>query len=317
MTKKQLPADVTSAPSGALMTEEQAESVAKLLIHGDLKPLSEKQRWDYCVSICNRLGIDPMTQPFQLLSLSGKLVLYATKSCTEQLSRKYHLSFHIQEAKRDGDLAICIGSVSTPVGNGRSVGATGVVSISGLKGDALANAIMKAETKAFRRATLRMCGLGMLDEVEIEAVPNDGTVLITKPGESAMHAALAKDAEAQAGGEESSAGTVEVQVDPIASKPADYEGDGGTVPTEPPEDDVDVQALYDDLVEYIDSKPADTPGTEGAGKLKVFAVAMGWEENAFNKMMKDRHQITARTFATAFTWDLMLAVANQIVDEAA
>ena len=42
----------------------------------------------------------------------------------------------------------------------------GVVSIAGLKGEALANAMMKAETKAKRRATLSICGLGWMDEVE-------------------------------------------------------------------------------------------------------------------------------------------------------
>ena len=42
----------------------------------------------------------------------------------------------------------------------------GVVSITGLKGENLANAMMKAETKAKRRATLSICGLGWMDEVE-------------------------------------------------------------------------------------------------------------------------------------------------------
>jgi hypothetical protein len=34
----------------------------------------------------------------------------------------------------------------------------------------LANALMKAETKAKRRATLSICGLGMLDETEVEDI---------------------------------------------------------------------------------------------------------------------------------------------------
>jgi hypothetical protein len=41
-----------------------------------------------------------------------------------------------------------------------------------LKGDAYANAIMKAETKAKRRATLDLLGLGILDETEAESIPN-------------------------------------------------------------------------------------------------------------------------------------------------
>jgi hypothetical protein len=42
----------------------------------------------------------------------------------------------------------------------------------GLKGDALANALMKAETKSKRRVTLSICGLGMLDETEVDTIPD-------------------------------------------------------------------------------------------------------------------------------------------------
>ena len=45
------------------------------------------------------------------------------------------------------------------------------MNIAKLTGDALANALMKAETKAKRRATLSLCGLGFLDETEIETIP--------------------------------------------------------------------------------------------------------------------------------------------------
>jgi hypothetical protein len=47
----------------------------------------------------------------------------------------------------------------------------GAVAIAGLKGEALANALMKAETKAKRRVTLSISGLGMLDETEAEDLP--------------------------------------------------------------------------------------------------------------------------------------------------
>src|SRR6516162_3098534 len=54
--------------------------------------------------------------------------------------------------------------------NGRIDTSIGAVSIGGLKGDNKCNALMKAETKAKRRLTLSICGLGMLDETEIETV---------------------------------------------------------------------------------------------------------------------------------------------------
>ena len=49
--------------------------------------------------------------------------------------------------------------------------ATGAVSLAGLSGEAKANAFMKAETKACRRATLRLIGLGWLDESETASIP--------------------------------------------------------------------------------------------------------------------------------------------------
>ena len=47
----------------------------------------------------------------------------------------------------------------------------GAVSIKGLAGDALVNAKLKAITKAKRRVTLSICGLGFLDETEIDTIP--------------------------------------------------------------------------------------------------------------------------------------------------
>ena len=75
---------------------------------------------------------------------------------------------------------------------GRTDVSTGAVSIGGLKGENLANALMKAETKAKRRATLSICGLGFLDgetelgdiseatrsplNDELDSMPADATV---------------------------------------------------------------------------------------------------------------------------------------------
>jgi hypothetical protein len=55
--------------------------------------------------------------------------------------------------------------------DGRTDIAKGAVAIANLKGEVLANAMMKAETKAKRRATLSLCGLGFLDETEVADIP--------------------------------------------------------------------------------------------------------------------------------------------------
>jgi hypothetical protein len=55
--------------------------------------------------------------------------------------------------------------------DGRYTEEVGCVCLDGLKGEALSNAIMKARTKASRRATLSHVGLGFLDETETETIP--------------------------------------------------------------------------------------------------------------------------------------------------
>jgi hypothetical protein len=70
---------------------------------------------------------------------------------------------------------------------GRCDAATGAVPLKGLTGDNLANAIMKAETKAKRRLTLSLCGLGMLDDSEVESVP--GAKRVDEPNISVMEKA--------------------------------------------------------------------------------------------------------------------------------
>ncbi len=62
--------------------------------------------------------------------------------------------------------------------DGREDEAIGAVSVRGLSGDALANAIMKAETKAKRRVTLSIVGLGWTDESEVDSIPGAQTVRV-------------------------------------------------------------------------------------------------------------------------------------------
>ncbi|ENE1758084.1 hypothetical protein ABM325_001822, partial [Campylobacter jejuni] len=67
-----------------------------------------------------------------------------------------------------GDIYMVTAYAATP--DGRTDCDTGALNIKNLGGDNLANAIMKAITKAKRRVTLSICGLGMLDESELETI---------------------------------------------------------------------------------------------------------------------------------------------------
>ena len=62
-------------------------------------------------------------------------------------------------------------TVSARTPNGRTDTEIGALSIKGLTGDSLCNAMMKALTKSKRRVTLSICGLGLLDESEVDSIP--------------------------------------------------------------------------------------------------------------------------------------------------
>ena len=148
------------------------ESIERALISGDIDSMSAAQKIEYYKSVCESLGLNPLTQPLDYIKLNGKLRLYAKKDATDQLRRKYGVS--VDEIKHDFKEAIGLYVVTAlgSLGERKDTG-TGAVSIKGLTGDALANAIMKAETKAKRRLTLSICGLGILDETELDTIRSD------------------------------------------------------------------------------------------------------------------------------------------------
>lgn len=157
---------VNGAASNVPMIPTDIEAV---LVQGDIGKMQGPQRIEYYNALCASLGLNPLTQPFEYLTLNGKVKLYAKKDCTDQLRRIYGVSVSLSNRSVMDGLCI-ISAVATQPG-GRTDESTGAVSIAGLKGESLANAIMKAETKAKRRVTLSICGLGMLDETEIDSIP--------------------------------------------------------------------------------------------------------------------------------------------------
>ncbi len=143
--------------------------IEEVLIRGDLKALTSEQRNQYYLRLCQVTGLNPLTQPFEYLTLNNKLVLYARKACTDQLRALHKVSVvDMDQEERDGIYTV---TVKVQNAEGRTDMDNGSVNIGGLKGEARANAIMKASTKAKRRATLSICGLGLLDETEIETIP--------------------------------------------------------------------------------------------------------------------------------------------------
>ena len=145
-----------------------ARAIESVLVGGDLSKLTPEQRLSYYNRMCETLGLNPLTKPFAYLTLNGKLILYALKDATEQLRKLHGVSITELGSDQVGDVFVVTAKAQDRTG--RTDAATGAVATGSLKGDALANALMKAETKAKRRVTLSICGLGMLDETEVETI---------------------------------------------------------------------------------------------------------------------------------------------------
>ena len=142
---------------------------SSIVLRGDLSGLNEQQKQAYYLFRCKQSGLDPAAKPFDLLTLNGKQVLYANASATQQLCAIHKLSTQITFRERMDDIYIV--SCRVTGADGRVSENQGAVSVGSARGDALANAILKATTKAIRRAVLAHCGLGMLDETEVESIP--------------------------------------------------------------------------------------------------------------------------------------------------
>ena len=152
-------------------TEPTAAALERVLIKGDIGKLSDEQRVYYYRAVCESVGLNPLTQPFNYLVLKGKTVLYANKACTDQLRTNHKISIYQLDTKtEDGIYQVTAYARNA---EGREDADLGAVSISNLKGEDLANAKMKATTKAKRRVTLSICGLGMLDETEVESISTE------------------------------------------------------------------------------------------------------------------------------------------------
>lgn len=156
----------------AVATQQQYPlpvAVEDVIARGDLSKLTPEQRVMHIHNVCDLTGINPSTQPFQYITLGGKLVLYATRAATDQLRKINGISLVVASRTLNGDLLTV--HVRATDKTGRSDEDFGVVSIGGLRGEAAANAAMKAITKAKRRVTLSISGLGYLDESEVADIP--------------------------------------------------------------------------------------------------------------------------------------------------
>jgi hypothetical protein len=162
----------------APQSQDAAALLEQVLVGGDLEKLSPAQRLSFYEQVCASTGLNPLTQPLLYVRLNNKLTLYAKKDATDQLRRLHRVSVQIVSQQAESDLYVVRARATMP--DGRADEEIGVVGIAGLKGEALANAYMKAVTKAKRRVTLSVCGLGLLDDSEIDSIPGGARVNVDR-----------------------------------------------------------------------------------------------------------------------------------------
>lgn len=155
---------VIEAPSHAI----SAQTAEHVLATGDLSKLSHKQKVELYIATCQSLRVNHLTRPFRFLKFNGMEQMYATKDLADQLRYRDKISLEIVDRAIDAGVYIVTSRATTP--DGRRDEDIGAVPIERMVGEFRSNAVMKATTKAKRRVTLSICGLGFTDESELEGM---------------------------------------------------------------------------------------------------------------------------------------------------
>ena len=258
--------------SGELATTGAVTAnIEQVLLGGDLSKLNANERLNYYNAVCNSLGLNPLTQPFSYIVLNGKLQLYAKKDCTEQLRKIHGVSITKVDPRQIGDLLVVVAEAADR--EGRTDSSTGAVNIAGLKGENLANAMMKAETKSKRRVTLSLCGLGMLDETEIDTLREQGAASEPRGNQWAEQNRYADATPAQTAEPSSRSSVISHEPD---IKPRSQRTAQTTTP-EPPRAPEPTQAQGEALQGEVQTEPSISP----AQSKRFFAIAksVGLDDN--------------------------------------
>lgn len=145
------------------------QSLLGLVTSGDCARLTAEQKLNYYKARCDAAGLDPRCQPFEFITFQGRQILYARKECSNQLASKHGVICEIlTQVTEEGIRTVVVRSKTK---DGRQTDEIGCVTVANLKGNDLCNALMKAVTKAKRRAILSICGLGLIDELEVDTLP--------------------------------------------------------------------------------------------------------------------------------------------------
>lgn len=143
------------------------------MVGGDFGKLTPKQRAVFYVAAADSIEVNWKLKPFDWIkNKDGKVQLYPNASCAAQLATKHGIGVEpIAREEKDGIIEVRVKATNR---EGRSVWDLGAVSCLGMKGQDLANARMKAETVAYRRAVFKLAGLGLTDSGSMLGVKGFG-----------------------------------------------------------------------------------------------------------------------------------------------
>ena len=122
-------------------TGPDATAIEAVLIKGDLSQLTESQRLAHYQNVCASLKLNPLTQPFDYIRLNNKLVLYAKRDAAEQLRKIHGVSITEMTTQHFDDVYVV--TVKAQDKTGRTDMSTGAVALGSLKGEALANQLLR------------------------------------------------------------------------------------------------------------------------------------------------------------------------------
>lgn len=159
-----------------------ASAIEQIILGGDLTELTAVERVKYYLELCGYLGLDAIAHPFDYIKSKGRLSIYINAAGTAQLRKLHNISLRIIKREAVEDMYIVTVLALCP--DGRSEESSGIVSIASLRGEDKCNAMLKAETKAKRRATLSVCGLGWTSDTDspVKAEFYDPPMDVINPG---------------------------------------------------------------------------------------------------------------------------------------
>lgn len=141
------------------------DEVVLAIAAGNLAPLEPRLRAVAIRTICEDGNLPVSLAPVILIpGDGGTLKPYVTSIGASWVADNKRVSTKILGTESTGGVYVV--RMLAIAGDGRSVEDIGAVAIGGLGGQNLANAFMKAHTKAYRRAVLRLAGLPLTDDDE-------------------------------------------------------------------------------------------------------------------------------------------------------